>query len=292
MPDKDTMPIIDLKLAVNYLPAIECILKTLLISTSMCLLDNGHHLGGFIIMSLMLNIDRTIYHAMIFDGNAILCCVQGSWVINFLRASAEAPKFMGPLVTAAWLVFAFALVLEPRAVQEYFVMYGNGSGGLLRQILPGLCTSILVGTIAFTPMVAESNSFRIFRSLGFASLCIAWVYIVGVWRARPRNHNGGLCVFATQTILGRFCPVLFVDPVVAVSYFMASLAAFAYQYVQIHMVTVTIHTALPTKDDSVVVDCSRATELNTIAEEDGTEDEDLEDLFRSACQNKLVGGRV
>ena len=291
---KDTMPSIDLKLAVNYLPAIECILKTLLISTSMSLLDNGHHLGGFIIMSLMLNIDRTIYHPMIFDGNAVLCCVLGSWVINYLRLMADAPKYMSPLVTISWMLFAFALVMEPKSVQELFVMYGTGSGGLFRQILPGLITSIVAGTITFLPMLQESNSFKISRSLAFSSLCISWVYLIGVWRPRPRNHNGGLCVFATQTILARFSPVLFVDPIAAVAYFMASLAALAYQYIQIHMVSVTVHTILPTKEDnSVIVEYPRTTELNTIVEEDGAEnDEDLEDLFRTACQNRMIGGHV
>ena len=233
-PKKPSMPPIDLTLAVNFIPAVVCLCKTVLMSFSLSMLDPGEHLGGFVIFIMILNIDRAVSSARIFDENAVQCCILASWVINFLRSLAKSPKPVEPVATFLWLVFSYCLVAEPRAVQEFFVMYGQGSGGVFKRILPGILSSVFVMVLAFTYLNEEIWIVKSARSVGFACLCVAWVYVVSVWRPKPR-HNGG-CVFECHLLLSRFCPVLYVHWIVALLYWVGCVVFIVYHYIQIHVV--------------------------------------------------------
>jgi hypothetical protein len=313
-PKKPHMPPIDLTLAVNFIPAVVCLCKAALISFSLNILDPGEHLGGFVVFVVVLNIDRAISCARIFDENAIQCCILAAWVINFLRAMAEAHKLVNPVATFFWLCFGYGLVLEPKVIQEFFVMYGHGSGGMFKRMLPGILTSIFVVVMAFTPMKEEPGIIRSARSVGFASLCVAWVYVVSVWRPKPR-HNGS-CVFECHLLLSRFCPILYIHWGVAICYAIGCVGLLVYHYIQIH-ISSPIATPRPLADEEECIVISKLdskldsklqidskfdsklqveskhlsgvtvamNEMNTIdtIEED---DEDIEAYFRSACQNR------
>ena len=294
-PKKPPMPPIDLTLAVNFIPAVVCLCKAALISFSLSILDPGEHLGGFVIFVLMLNIDRAVSCARIFDENAVQCCILASWVINFLRSLVVSPAWVAPSCAFIWLMFSYTLVLEPKRVQEFFVMYGHGSGGTFKRILPGVITSLFVLTIAFTHLKDEVWMVKSARSISFACLCVAWVYVVSVWRPKPR-HNGS-CVFECHLLLSRFCPVLYVNWLVAALYVVGCIAVMIYHYIQIHVAKVVVKSDESSLSEVTVMIndlgkknliSSPVEEMNTIMEED---DEDLELLFRSACQGKqqLVG---
>ena len=273
-----SMPPIDLTLAINFIPAVVCLCKAALISFSLSILRPGEHLGGFVVFVMVLNIDRAVSCARIFDENAVQCCILASWVINFLRNLAEAPSLVTPVATFFWLSFGFCLVLEPRRVQEFFVMYGHGSGGTLKRILPGITTSLFALVMAFTPLKEESAVTKGARSIGFACLCVAWVYVVTVWRAKPR-HNGA-CVFESHLLLSRFCPVLYIHWAAAVIYAAGCVVILMYHYVQIHVsVPEVVSLNIPVSPPIIP---AVVTEMNTIEEDD----EDLEAYFRSACQSR------
>lgn len=269
------MPAIDLTLAVNYLPAVECMIKVTILACALCLSNVSENFGAFSVLALALNINRALSNARIFDGNAVQYCVLLSWFVNTIRAGATAPGAVLPVATALWLAFTLSLVVEPPSVQEFFVLYGQGSGGMVKQILPAVVGSFFVGLFAFLPVSVESCPLRVVRSMAFAGLCVCWVYVVTVWRARPRQM-GGLCVFSSHALLARFAPVLYVNAVVAGVYFVFCLGMMVYHYVQLHMVTVTIHQHMEVMSDQAVT-------LNTIVEES---DEDLEALLRSAKQQQ------
>lgn len=309
---------IDLTLAVNYIPAVVCLCKATLISLLLSTLDPGAHLGGFVIFAMVLNIDRAVACARIFDENAVQCCILAAWVINYLRVTAEAPKLVEPITTFIWLCFSFCLVLEPKSVQELFVMYGHGSGGAARRIAPGVITSTFVAVTAFTTLKNEGAVVKSGRSIVFACLCVVWVYVVSIWRPKPR-HNGS-CVFECHLLLSRFCPVLFVHWGVASFYAAGCVGLLGYHYVQIHVSptlpahpgrvpacdsvslskTDTISTRSDCRSDVNVVrhdaaygmECKLPGEV-TISVPDkpdmnaiDEEDEDLEAIFRSACQSR------
>ena len=236
------MPPIDLTLAVNYIPAVVCLAKAVLISFCLSLLNPGHYypghyypgtqLGGFNIFALLLNIDRAVSCARIFDENAVQLCILAAWVINYLRGAVEEHRFLNPIVSFLWIVFSLSLVLEPKKVQELFVLYGQGSGGIMHKLIPAMVTSAMVAVICFTPMAPESGIIKSGRTVGFACLCVAWVYIVSVWKAKPRH---AACVFETHALIARFCPVLYVNWMLAVGFVVACLVCLVYHYVLLHV---------------------------------------------------------
>jgi hypothetical protein len=231
-PTARKMPPIDLTLAVNYIPAVVCLLKAALISFCLCILNPGTHLGGFTVFALLLNIDRAVSSARIFDENAVQLCILSAWVINYLRVPSDAPRFLNPLVSFVWLIFSLMLVLEFKKVQEIFVLYGQGSGGTFQRLIPAVFTSCMVGVLCFTPMESESGIVKSGRTVCFAFLCVAWVYVVTVWRAKPRHSA---CVFETHALVARFCPLLYVNKLLAFGFAFVCLGCICYHYVLIHV---------------------------------------------------------
>ena len=287
-PARKEMPPIDLTLAVNYIPAVVCLGKATLISFCLSVLHPGTHLGGFIIFAMLLNIDRSIACARIFDENALQLCILASWVINYLRAANEAPALLNPIASGLWVAFSLCLVVEPKAVQEAFVLYGQGAGGTFSKLIPAVATSLFIGVLSYTPLAAESGVVKSSRTVIFAALCVAWVYVVNVWRSKPRQQMGS-CVFETHALIARICPLLFVNCLVAGGFAALCVAGIVYHYVRIHvsklcsnnrLEAVTVEVARP--EIPVTVDLYQQ-DMPVIEEED---DEQLEAYFRSACQNR------
>ena len=305
-PASKEMPPIDLTLAVNYIPAVVCLGKAGLIAFCLSIIHPGSHLGGFVVFAMLLNLDRAVSCARIFDENALQLCILASWVVNFLRASSEAPALLNPVVSALWVGFSLGLVAEPRVVQEAFVLYGQGAGGVFRKLLPGIVSSVMVGLLSLTPLPGEAGVIKSARTMGFAGLCVAWVYVVSVWRAKPRSVSGA-CVFETHALLARFCPVLYVHWMVAGGFGMACVACLGYHYVRIHVrrdqwadsrqhggaepvsspanhaINAGIRGLDSRADLQGRVDLQCKADMVPIEEED---DEDLEAFFLSACQSK------
>jgi hypothetical protein len=299
-PKKPPMPPIDLRLAINFIPAVVCLCKAALISFSLSILRPGEHLGGFVIFVMVLNRDRAVSSARIFDENAVQCCIVAARVINFLRVMAEAPRPVVPVTTFLWCIYGLCLLLEPRRVQEFFVMYGHGSGGTFKRILPGILTSLFAVVMAFTPLNDEPSTVKSARSVGFACLCVAWVYVVSIWRPKPRNNCS--CVFECHLLLSRFCPILYVHWIVAILYSVGCVGILLYHYVRIHVSAAHDPAGVPLVSDPSAVcpvvnslnsvkavnasnamgDTNEMHEMNTIEEDD----EDLEAYFRTACQNR------
>lgn len=231
---RNSMPPIDLTLAINFIPAVVCLCKAALISLSLSFLRPGHYLGGFVILAMMLNIDRAVSCARIFDENAVQFCIISAWGINFLRSTVPyTNKILNPVAMVLWLCFTCCLVLEPKAVQEFFVIYGHGSGGVFKRVLPSIITGLFIVVMAFIPFQAEPPLITGIRSLSFAGLCVTWVYVVSIWRPKPR-HNGS-CVFECHLLLSRFCPILYIDREVAVFYVVCCVIILTFHYVDIHV---------------------------------------------------------
>ena len=310
---KAQMAAIDLSLAVNYIPAVICLAKAALISFCLAIVQPWHHLGGFIIFAMLLNIDRSVSCAKIFDENAVQMVILAAWIINVLRAAVETSKLaqtLNPVSSVLWVSLSLALVVEPRMVQECFVLYGQGSGGTAHKLMPAVLTSLMVGVISFTPMPDESGAVKSIRALSFAALCVLWVYVVSVWR-RNKRQVANVCVFETHALIARFCPVLYVHSVLAFWFVVACLGCVVYHYVRMHVAAASVTSTdegksyvpekITTKEVKESKECrpkaqsvpvlmtdlqlpeSNLQDMSTIAEED---EEALEAYFRSACQNR------
>ena len=292
---EEGMPGIDLSLAVNFIPAVECLTKTVAIVASMAFVAEQHDLGAFLVIALMLNLDRVFVCTRIFDGNAVLCGILGSWVINFMRVASEAPGFVNPLVTVVWAAFALGLLLEPVRLKPFILPEAeqsvHGSWGAsvrvdvsadggracrLRRLVPVLVTTLCVGCIAMTRMDREGWAVKFGRSLSFSVLCVVWVYLVGVWR-----RSGGAFNTFTQNLVGRFCPVLFVNSACAAVFAVACLVALGYLYYDMQLP--------PSAGQHEGREASPEPELGglmpSIAEDEA--DEDLEACFRLAKHGRV-----
>jgi hypothetical protein len=247
---------IDLTLTINFIPAVICLCKSALMSLLLSILDPD--MGGFLVFATLLNLDRAIT-CRIFDENGVQCLILASWVINFLRLSVVAPYLVNPIITLLWVVYTFILVLEPKRLLDAFM-----SDYMF--LVPGILTSLFVVAMAFTPLEIESEILKSSRVMCFSTLCVAWVYVVSVWKPKPINT-----VFECHLLLSRFCPVLFIKWGVAMVYtFGCACVLFYYFYKN------NVNRSNIDKDIDIII-------KPNIAEE-----EDFDAYFKAACQSKLV----
>lgn len=282
---------IDLSLAVNYLPAVECSLKGVFLCFVLVFISPGEHLGVYTIMALLLNIDRVISHRRIFDGNALLCTILASHVINFLRGGVTtAPFFFSPFVTIIWLVCSVVLIVEPVLVKEYLAERAR-----IKRIMPALVTGFGIGCLAFTPLPTEAMGVKFARSLGFLILCVVWVYVVGVWRRNGMNDT------FNQNLVAKFCPFLFVSLVFMILFFLVCFILLVYHGSKESSSAPSTqppspHVAIPVtqrqQGPPPIPPSPRPGSMHTIDEEGGVveeDDEDLEKFFKMACQARGAG---
>ena len=64
---------------------------------------------------------------------------------------------MNPIVSCVWVLFSVVLVLELKAVQELFVLYGQGQGGAIHKIMPAVITSVMVAAELFATHPCQWN---------------------------------------------------------------------------------------------------------------------------------------
>jgi hypothetical protein len=234
---------IDLSLAVNYLPAVACLAKTIIISATMALVRSEHAMAGFTGFALALNLDRVLTGERIFNGNAVLCMILFSWFLNHLRLDMPQGNAAGVIISLIWAFCSSCLLLEPRRLTALVPLESgpgiwgeSGHAGprpghwRLRRLLPAAVNTALIGLIALTRAEPELGSFKIARSCIFSLLCVTWVYVVGVWqRCIPSQQ-----AVYTQNLLSRFCPVLFLAPVLAVLFVMSSVFWLIHLYIELH----------------------------------------------------------
>lgn len=274
---------IDLSLAVNYLPAVQCVAKGTLISCLLVIISPGEHLGVFIITALLLNVDRVLSSFRIFDGNSLLCTMLSGHVVNHLRGELEEVSgfwyAMTYISTLLWIIFALIILIEPEFYTEYL-----SSRGCIRRVHAALGTGLGVASVAFSHLTAESAGVRFMRSLSFLLLCVAWVYVIGVWK-RSR--------VSSQLLVARFCPLLFVNVILSAIFGLFSVVYLIFYYSKEHGGTSSGKKVVVNPQQeyakcvSVHVDQGNTNVVpGALNQTTGNEEEDLEVYFKLACQAK------
>lgn len=189
-------PSVDLSLAVNYLPGCVCLGKTALLAAWLCLLDAYAAHPGLLGTVLGVLLDRLAAPRRIFDANSVLLGVCAAHVSYALQRHCPhawvPPEACFYLLHAAWLAFAcWALWAELARLRAAECA---ARSRLSARELPKLhLVAALMALVVFFPSPGEPLALRCGRYLGYACLCVVWVYGVAIARGRLHApHDSGV----------------------------------------------------------------------------------------------------
>ena len=212
--------IIDLNLAVNYLPACECVVKSVLLLGLIGVLHTASVLPGYVFVCLVLAFDRMHSNYHILDVNAVLFALFSAHVVSCIREwhNGSWHRFLWAefCMSLVWSVVALcALVYQPFQCRftETFLNLARA------------CVIFFVSALSFCAPDDRDYSLRIVRGVCYFVFCIAWVYVVGI-------HKKGLMVLneGTEYMVIFFSPVLYCDKAVACLYAVMVLVFIVYQF--------------------------------------------------------------
>lgn len=217
---------VDLRLAVNYLPACACLGKMLLFMLAVSSIRPGEEVDSYVTLAAMLYLDRLMVRNMIFDANAIILAVYFSDVQAQLRAVSPNTAYPG-VVDAMFLVWAMTsvvLIAEPHAVKQALERRPRAN-----KLVPVVLMLLVVPAVCHFNAPLETGSTRACRAMAFTLMSFAWIYIVGIHTPRGIEHlKENSCQF-----VARLSPVLYVSPWIAVAFAFAATAALGIQYLRL-----------------------------------------------------------
>jgi hypothetical protein len=217
---------VDLRLAVNYLPACACLGKTLVLMLAIGQIPAGEEVDCLISLAAMLYIDRLITRNMIFDANAILLALYFANVHSHIRA-VSTHRAYGGLVDGMFLCWAMGsvvLISEPQVVKNILERRARAT-----RLGPVLLMLFVISAIAHFQAPLEPAGVRACRAVTFTLLAFAWIYIVGIHTTRGIEYlKENSCQFVAQ-----LSPVLYVSLWIAVAFTLAASAGLVVQYMRL-----------------------------------------------------------
>lgn len=211
---------IDLRLAVNYLPACACALQSLALSFVLCALHSVKLLPAFVAVGLALIVDRSSRPCFlrVFDGSSVLFSI-------FLSHCVAAMQELGSSVFHLWPVLHVVFSVEWPCVAMYFLVNPLVRRDHLRVCLCLACFRVSCCAFLYRPDSQELRLLRVGRDMAFAGLCLVWTYVVGIYRRRLTHQpTESATHFAVY-----FWPVLYAHVYSAAVYACAALAVIVLQ---------------------------------------------------------------
>ena len=207
---------IDLRLAVNYLPACSCALQSALLSFALCAVHSVRLLPAFVPACMALVLHRAGPRTLrIFDGSGVL------FSIFLAHCVAALQEFGGGGWWTLWPPVHLALSLEWPALAGYFLYSPPAHRSRLRLALIAACCHASACAFLHRAEGAEHRLVRVGRDLAFCGLCLGWTYVVGIYRRRlSRDPSESSSHYAAY-----FWPVLYVHPYAAGAYALACAVA-------------------------------------------------------------------
>jgi hypothetical protein len=210
---------IDLRLAVNYLPACACALQSVLLSFCLCAIHSTRLLPAFVPACLLLVLDRVQPRSLrIFDGSAVLFSIFASHCVAAIQEFGAGGMHLWPAVhlvlSAEWPCFAVYLLFRPPAHRDF-----------LRLCFACACFRVSCCAFLYRPDYSELRLVRFGRDVCFAGLCLVWTYAIGLYRRRlSRDPSESATHFAVY-----FWPILYAHPYSAAAYAVAALGVIIFQ---------------------------------------------------------------
>ena len=221
---------IDLTLAVNYLPAAVCLLRLVWYLFIMTLLRPGEEIGGYLIIGLVLYLDRVVFRvyvmSVIFDTSAVILAVFFANVYHLVRASNTWThmNFLGIVVNVWWVACCVCMILEPPRLRRVFEKRNR-----FYHILPAM---IMVAALVAQVQVhseREEAGTKFARGIVFGLLSLVWIYVVGIHQSQalePLKDN-------SSHFISRFAPVLYLPAPVALLFSVVASGCVGYQYAKL-----------------------------------------------------------
>lgn len=261
--------VVDLTLAVNYLPACACLGKLLVFTLAIALIPPGEEVRGFVPLAAMLYLDRMVTRNIIFDANAILLAVFFANVHAAIQAMAtrHAYPFLIWGLHCCWVGMCLTLLVEPSQVKWAFEKQVKAS----KMVPVVLMLVVLVGT-AYVQSPLEPGVIRAARGMAFTLLSFAWIYVVGI----HSQHGIEYLKETSCQFVARLAPVLYSPLWLAAAFVPAAIGALTIQQSRISQAA-----ASPPQLASISVVSTSEPPTNYDACPTGAED-DVQELFRLA----------
>jgi hypothetical protein len=167
--------VVDLTLAVNYLPACACLGKILIFSMVIVLIPPGEETKGFVPLAAVLYMDRLITRNIIFDASAILMAVFFANVHAAIQATATRHAYQLFLwgLHTCWAMTCLLLIAEPPQAKRLTTLMAN-------KVVPVAMMLVIVVATAYVQSPLEPGVVRACRAVAFTLLSFAWIYVVGI----------------------------------------------------------------------------------------------------------------
>ena len=213
---------VDLTLAINYIPACACVIKTMAILMIINIISAGHEIGGYTIICSVLYLDRLFTYNNIFDGNSILIAVFFSNVINSVRATNthNAMPFALFMVNMTWTACCVYMIIEPPHLKRIFERRHR-----MYHAMPAILMVSMISSMLLFHMEPDSPGVKITRGLSFTILALAWIYIVGV----HQTHGIDQLKETSAHFISKFAPLLYSPEWIALVFGLVALGALVYQ---------------------------------------------------------------
>jgi hypothetical protein len=214
--------IVDLSLAVNYLPACMCIVESTALSVGLCIVHAFRLTPAYVGIALCLAVGRLMYsHPRIMDKSSILLGIFLAHAVSEIQESGDSAGMWHPY-------FQGAISLEWPALAGYRLLLGAPKAGYsagrraLHWEFAGACAHVAACAFHGAPQ-PEPRGVRVARYMSFCLVSLCWMYVVGIFRRRvTQGVSDSTVYFAVY-----FWPILYVHPYVAAAYSMAVLVSVA-----------------------------------------------------------------
>ena len=194
---------VDLALAVNYIPVCACVLKSVVLGLALCAVRAADLPPAYVLLLLLLLLDRLLVPSRIFDGNSVLLALWGAHVVSEIQHRAAPPlphpSLLHALLSSTWVTLASHQLWTCAVARKH-----RGT--------PLAIAGLHVAAIAFVPIPEEQLLLRLLRYTAFPLLAIGWLYSVGIYRHRLVTMDSAV------HFVVHFAPTLYAHPYAAIAH--------------------------------------------------------------------------
>lgn len=186
-------PLVDLRMALSYVPGVYCICRCLVLIYFMGFHDLSERISVLLVICVALYCDRNVRHESILDSNAIAATLAVAQLFNLLRikdVATEEEEFIR--VTRGWtrietlvqVLYCLASLAETCDVSPASMFTHNKA--MRSAFAPDkasiLTQALLVCGMVFVHLNKKSleKVYSVSRCACFCIISVAWSYIVGV----------------------------------------------------------------------------------------------------------------